>query len=297
MRGRVSLTAAILALFIGTVRADSDVRLTVAFTANTSGKLAACSCPGDPYGGLVERATLVNRIRKEHGPLLLLDAGNMVSLFGDFEGRAACVMHLMNLMEYSAAGAGRQEMFRGIDRALAMSREAKFPILSAAIADRKTGRPVFTPYIITRIDNVRVGILSVCDSTAYFPDVNRTPDYTVIPLDKALKPVLESMEGATDFIVALSQMERTENEKLLAAYPTIDLVIEGYGNKALDAPLRIAKGYIVCPGSRGQYVGLVALEKTGAAPVKLGSSELFEVLDIPADTKADAIVRAYYRKE
>jgi 2',3'-cyclic-nucleotide 2'-phosphodiesterase (5'-nucleotidase family) len=280
------------------------VRLTVVYTANSSGKLTACGCPGDPYGGLAERATLLKRLREKEKPFLLLDAGNMVSLFGDFSERAACVMRLMNLMGYDAAGVGRQEMFRNIPSARAMSRAADFPFLSAAIADKSGAQPVFTPSVIKSIGGVRVGITSVCDSTAYIPDINRAFDYSVLPLDKALKPVLAAMEGKTDCIVVLSQMDTPDNEKLLRMYPSIDLVIEGYGNRALEKPLSVAasrerknvsSGYIVSPGGRGQYVGLITLEKNGSSPPDMKRSELFEVLDIPADKRANDIIRAYYR--
>ena len=70
----------------GYIRADGPVRLTVVYTGNIDGKLRGCSCPGDPFGGLVERATLIGDIRdRAGGPFLLLDAGNIAGLFGDYD--------------------------------------------------------------------------------------------------------------------------------------------------------------------------------------------------------------------
>ncbi len=270
-------------------------KLTIAYTAGTSGKLAACGCPGDPYGGLAERATLVSRLRAKEGPILLVDAGNMVSLFGDFQERAACVMRLMNLMSYDAAGVGRQEMFRNTREALAFAKAAKFPLLSATMTAKNSPNLLFEPYTIRTVGTVRVGIIAVCDTNAYIPDINRVFDYSILPLKQALDPIIAKMKGAVDFIVVLSQMDEKADARLLAEYPAIDLVIEGSGNKALEKPASSGRGYVAAPGSRGQYVGLLTLERDGASPVKLTRSELVEVLDIPADRKADDIIRAYYR--
>lgn len=297
MKRSAVLFLAAACLLSGAAAARPGARLTVAYTANSSGKMTVCGCPGDPYGGLVERVTLIKRLRAESEPFLLLDAGNMVSLFGDFDERAACVMRLMNLMGYDAAGVGRQEMFRCIAPARSMSGAANFPFLSATIADKNSRRPVFIPYIVKRIGDVRVGVTSVCDSTAYILDLNRVFDYSVIPLDTALKPVLDAMEGATDFIVVLSQMDTAKNEKLLRTYPSVDLVIEGSGNKALETQVSASRGVIVAPGGRSQYVGMITLEKDGSASPKVTRARLCEVLDIPADKRAGEIVRAYYRKE
>ncbi len=148
--------------------------------------------PGDPYGGLSERATLLSRLRAKEGPILLLDAGNMVSLFGDFQERAACVMRLMNLMSYDAAGVGRQEMFRNTREALTFAKAAKFPLLSATMAG-KNGARIFEPYTVRTVGGARVGIVAVCDSNAYIPDINRVFDYFVLPLDKTLGPIIEAM--------------------------------------------------------------------------------------------------------
>lgn len=274
---------------------SSNQNITIAYTAGTSGKLAACGCPGDPYGGLSERATLVSKLRAKEGPILLLDAGNMVSLFGDFQERAACVMRLMNLMAYDAAGVGRQEMFRNTREALSFAKAAKFPLLSATMTAKNSSNLLFEPYTVRTVGGVRVGIVAVCDTNAYIPDINRVFDYSILPLDKALDPIIGKMKGTVDYIIVLSQMDEKADAKLLARYPAVDLVIEGYGNSALEKPIASGRGFIVAPGSRGQYVGLLTLEKSGTSAARVTRSELIEVLDIPADKKADEIIRAYYR--
>ncbi|MHB9029266.1 MAG: bifunctional UDP-sugar hydrolase/5'-nucleotidase [Candidatus Latescibacterota bacterium] len=274
----------------------AGVELTVIYTANSSGKLNACSCPGDPYGGLAERVTLLKKLRAGEKQVLLLDAGNMVSLFGDFDDRAACVMRLMNLMGYAAAGVGRQELFNNTRGAVAMSKVAKFPFLAASIKRGSDAKPVFRPFTMAKMGKTTVGIIGMADSSCYFPEINREFDYTVVPFEKALPPLLKELEGKTDFIVVLSQMEVAKSEQLLRLFPSVDLVIQGYGNRELETPKRISRGFLVAPGDRGQFVGVIRLEKTPGGSAGLKKSELVPVLEIEEDRKAMDIIRNYYRK-
>lgn len=297
MRKTVRRIGVVLALILITASVTaSAAELTVAYTANSSGKLTACSCPGDPYGGLAERVTLVKKLRKEEKNLLLLDAGNMVSLFGDYDVRAACIMRLMNLMGYAAAGVGRQELFRNAPPALAMSRVARFPFLSATVLSAKGGEPVFRPYAILKAGKTTVGVTAISDSSAYFPELNRPFDYTLRPVEQALGPILAELRGKVDFIIVLSHMEPGRSERLLERFPGVDLVIQGYGNRELEKPKPVARGFLAAPGDRGQYVGLIRLEKNGGGASVLKRGELIPVLDIDQDKKAMGLVKEYYRK-
>lgn len=295
MKAALMIIGLLVSASFACVSADAK-HLTVVYTANTSGKLTACGCPHDPYGGLAERATLIEELRAKEGPLLLLDAGNMVSLFGDFDLRAKYVMRLMNLIGYDAAGVGRLEMFKNTAKALAIDDIAKFPLISATIA-RNTGHtPLFQRFLLKKTGAVTVGITSVTDTTCYIPDINRTYDFSILPWEHELRDVLAEMEGKADFIVVLSQMSRQDNAKLLESFPSVDLVIQGLGNAHFEQPIPVSGGYLVAPGDRGQFVGIVRFEKTGGGPLILRKSELSPVLDIAQDHDAMKIVREYYRK-
>jgi len=281
-------------IILFTVPAGAD-RLTIVYTANTSGKLTECGCPSDRYGGLAERVTLLKQLREKEKSFLLLDAGNMVNLFGDYEERSACVARLMNLMGYDVACVGKQEMYNGTASAQKMTAAAKFPILSSTIAWKVNIKPIFQQYTIVRSGNVAVGIIAVCDSSCINKE-NKIPiDYTVLPLDTALKPLIDEVAPKVSFIIALSQMNTESNEKLLKRFPQIDLVIEGYGNNRVEQPLSFSQGFVVAPGDRGQFVGLITLDKTKNGRTVVKRSEMFPVLEIQADAKAMELVKNYYR--
>lgn len=285
---------AVIVLLLATLPAASPgEELTVLYTANSSGKLRSCSCPHDPYGGLAERVTLISRLRKESGDFLLVDGGNMVSLFGAFDSKAACVMKLMNLAGYNAAGAGCEELFRGVGSARAMAEEADFPLLSATIARSSDSTLVFEPGIVTDVGDLSVGIISVNDATSLGRIGNREPQgYVFLPLTVMLEKIIENLPPRCDFIILLSHLALAENEKLVR-HPGIDLVVEVYGSKKYDQPRQYPGGVIVSPGRGGQLVGKLVLEKSESGGMVVRHHEFLPVLDYPEDERAHRIIMEY----
>jgi len=269
--------------------------LTVVYTANSSGKLRACNCPDDPYGGLSERVTLIKSLRQQEKPLLLVDSGNMVSLFGAYDTKAAYVMQLMNLMKYNAAGIGCHEMFHGVNSTLKMTGVVTFPLISATIAQTNDGARIFNPYVITRIGKINAGIISICDSTSQIRlGSSKVNDYFFLPKTDALEHALLEISSKCNFIIVLSQLPPDENKKILENFPKIDLIIEGYGNEKYDPPIVIPQGIIVSPCSRGQFVGMITLEKSKTGKLSTKRHELLPVLNFPEDKEAHKIVMEYY---
>jgi len=268
--------------------------LTLLYTANSNGKLMYCNCPDDPYGGLSERVTLIRKMRKREGGFLLLDAGNMVGLFGDYELKASCVFRIMNLMGYDVAAAGRNEVYRGIPRILEPVKKAAFPVVSVTIADRESGELLFEPYAAKRIGGVTVAVTAVCDSTSFMDTAKKEYDFTLLPVRESLGSVLDEMSRGSDFVVVLSQLSRESNAALLKTFPLIDLIVQGFGNAKYDEPVVLPEGIIVSPGIYGEFVGLMTLVKIGGKATVV-RSELIPVLGYPADEKAEKIVVEYYR--
>ena len=269
--------------------------ITIAYTANSSGKLRECGCPGDPYGGFSERVTMIKELRKKEKPFLLVDAGNMVSLYGDHELKASSIFRMMESMGYDAAGVGRLELFNGIGSIRQTAEKADFPLLSASIVGDDSTGCAFKPYEICTINGQKVGIVSICDSTCFIPYRQKKQVFKILPVSESLEPVIAKLTQEAHFIVVLSHMTTETNTQLLKDYPLIDLVIQGYGNKRLKTPEQPSCGFLVAPGSRGQFVGLITLEKSASGNLSLKRSEMLPVLDFKEDKKAAEIVTYYYK--
>ena len=269
--------------------------ITIVYTANSSGKLRECGCPGDPYGGFSERVTMIKELRKKEKPFLLVDAGNMVSLYGDHKLKSSGIFSMMDSMGYDAAGVGRLELFNGIDSIRQTADNADFPLLSASIVGDDSTDCAFKPYEICTINGQKAGIVSICDSTCYIQYRQKKQVFKILPVKESLEPVIAKLTQEAHFIVVLSHMASEANTQLLKDYPLIDLVIQGYGNKRLKTPEQPSRGFLVAPGSRGQFVGLITLSKTDNGNLMLRRSEMLPVLDYQEDKNAAEIVSHYYK--
>ncbi len=299
MRSSVIIAVCIVHCFMvsaglsGSARAEAPVRLTVVFTGNIDGKLRGCTCPNDPHGGLTERATLIDGIRnRSDGPFLLLDAGNMAGLFGDYDLKGTIAMRLMNLMGYDVAAAGRNELFKGISRGRDIVSTARFPVVNASLVRETDGSHIFDTHAQVPVGDITVGVTAVSDSTSFFSIQDMVFHYDVLPIEEALTPVLGKLEDTCDVIVVISRLHSDLNPGLLERFPEIDLVIEGYGNAPLEEPGITPGGIIVAPGGGG-YVGTVTITKNGGV-VTAESHEIVPLLDIPAKPQATAIALKYY---
>lgn len=85
-------------------------------------------------GGVVARATLIERVRKEAPNVLLLDSGDILigtAMSSVFRGEPNILA--MNAMGYDAMAAGNHEFDFGLDHFRRMRGLARFPIISTTI--------------------------------------------------------------------------------------------------------------------------------------------------------------------
>ncbi len=91
---------------------------------------------------------------------MLVDNGDVIqgSPLGDYmaakglkEGDVHPVYKAMNTLNYAVGNLGNHEFNYGLDFLHKALAGAKFPYVNANIIDAKTGKPMFTPYLIQRI--------------------------------------------------------------------------------------------------------------------------------------------------
>lgn len=107
--------------------------------------------------GLVRTATLIAAARKEASNSVLVDNGDIIqgSPLGDYiaakglqQGEVHPVYKAMNTLDYTVGNLGNHEFNYGLDYLHKAINGARFPYINANIIDRKTGQPMFTPYLI-----------------------------------------------------------------------------------------------------------------------------------------------------
>jgi len=107
--------------------------------------------------GLVRTATLIHAARQEVKNSLLVDNGDIIqgSPLGDYmaakglrEGEIHPVYKALNTLDYSVGNLGNHEFNYGLPYLKKALAGARFPYVNANVIDVKSGKPLFTPYLI-----------------------------------------------------------------------------------------------------------------------------------------------------
>ena len=261
-------------------------RLTILHTNDHHGHFAAFdSYPFTDIGGLAAQSTLVNRVRAEvesrGGGVLLLSAGDvntgvpesdLLEARPDFE--------LMNRLGYDAMVLGNHEFDNPLSVLKQQRQWADFPFLSANVQVTETGRPLFDPFVIIRVGDLRVGILGL--TTAATPEMVPPAHIAGLifldPLAVAAERV-SKLEERTDLMIALTHLglegpdyfsetaPHCDDRILAQRVQGIDVIVGGHSHTLLTTPLRVGQTLIVQAGEWSKYVGRLDLEITNGTIV------------------------------
>ncbi|UCG21756.1 MAG: 5'-nucleotidase C-terminal domain-containing protein [Deltaproteobacteria bacterium] len=199
--------------------------------------------PAPDVGGLPARATVVNRIREEHGNVLLLDGGdlntgrsesNLFKARPDLEG--------YNYIGYDAIVIGNHEFDNPISVLREQMKLANFPFISANIR-AKGGAYLAEPFIIREFAGLKVAIFGL---TTKETEVIGNPEYVrdlvfedEIEVAKNLVPKLRTKADLVIGLVHLGIYDSTSrgSKRLAREVSGIDLIVDGHSHTKLDSPV------------------------------------------------------------
>lgn len=100
------------------------------------------------------------KISRKTDKVLFVDAGDMFQglPYANLE-KGKSVIPLANLAGYDAMAVGNHEFDFGSDNLMEISKQIKFPMLSANIY--KDGKQVFPSYIVKEIGGLKVGVFGI----------------------------------------------------------------------------------------------------------------------------------------
>lgn len=245
-------------------------------------------------GGSATLATYLKQHSSSSPNALLLNCGD------DFQGspisaitKGKSQMELLALLKPDAMELGNHEFDYGKDQLLGYFASVPFPILSANIIDKRTGKPFALPYVIKEIDGVTIGIIGLMSTelhTLSLPDNVKglevaDPSATV----NALIPELKKKN--VDLIIALSHSGVQEDSMIALKSSDLDIIVGGHSHTPLFRP-KIVNGIVITQaGSRGRWLGKIALTVDVAKDTVLKAfAELIECRS--ADVVPDPVVAA-----
>ena len=267
------------------------------------GYLQPVGKPEANVGGLARLATLAREVRAwnhAHGnDTLLLEAGDILqgtplSVFYQGEPDVRC----LNLMGLQAMCVGNHEFDFGQDNFRRLAALAKFPILSANIYVRDTGRRFAPPYLLfTLRDGTRAaafGLTSRDTPVETLPSNVRGLDFTD-PLTEA-QAVLRELPPEVTFLIALSHLGYENDQALARACPELDVIVGAHSHTRLASPTRVGKTLIVQAESYGKYLGQLDMLVSQGEVVRYRGFLRTVNQTVPAAPDLEAIIEQYAGK-
>ncbi|WP_134647958.1 bifunctional UDP-sugar hydrolase/5'-nucleotidase UshA [Vibrio diabolicus] len=247
---KTALSAAILASLAGCAtqpapewNADTTYKLTVLHTNDHHGRFWQ-----NRYGeyGMAARKTLIDDLREEiqaeGGSVLLLSGGDintgvpesdLQDAEPDFKG--------MSKIGYDAMALGNHEFDNPLDVLFKQQEWASFPMLSANIYDKNTGKRLFQPYAMFNKQGIKIAVIGLTtEDTAKLgnPEFIEQIDFRD-PKEEAKNLIAELKETEyPDLIFAVTHMGHYEN-----------------GNRGINAPGDVALARYLNEGDLDMVVG------------------------------------------
>ena len=245
-----------------------ETSFTLICTSNNLGEVEPCfTCPeAGENGGLPRRSHFVSTVRKEGKPLLILDAGDALAI--DYfsrsserekaRKRAEVVLRLYERIGYEALNIGDTDIGLGIEYLKNLQRRVNIPFLSANLKHRKTGKPVFNPYLIKDVDGAKIGIIGLL--TANVPSYlqKEMKNYLIEEPIKVAVNLVQGPMSRCSYIFALAHLTPSEIESLAQRVPDTSIIIGGQ-DRSLVFPIKINRSIVAQTDAFGFHVGKMNL--------------------------------------
>ncbi len=267
--------------------------------------------PDKNFGGFAAMATLVNEIRAKEKRVLLFHAGDFNT--GDPASDmffAKPDIQALNFMDLTAMTLGNHEFDNKREVLMEQRKWAEFPLISCNIYKKGEKNSLFAPYIVKKIDGIKVAILGV---------LTRETTITASPLnigDLVIKdPISEvkkyrkiiKKEEDPDIIIVLAHLGFHKKEESLfvgslqlAESQSGLVIVDGHSHSVFEKPLVVNNSIIVQAGFHGRYLGKLKLDIKDKKVVSINGKLIPINLNGTPRIKEDIKVKkmlSYYRNK
>lgn len=260
----------------GTLRLGSQgpQRFTLIVTGGAAGEPTAQGCACRRLGGMERMSGCVGQARAAAPGPLVLNCGNLLFAHNSKPSQqdlqnATFLLHSIRHMQAAAMNVSERDCAAGAS--FLKEHAGQTALLSSNLRDSATGELLFSPYLITTLNRVRIGIFGLSGASGSAPAHGIRVDD---PLLSAAPVVNELKRKGCDVIVLLSQLSEEQNLRLLTGVPGIHFVLGSADAPARAEPLRSGDGYSIAPG-QGTHVAVLEclLEGRGPAFTHIGAKE------------------------
>jgi 5'-nucleotidase / UDP-sugar diphosphatase len=217
-------------------------------------------------GGFYELWWTVDSIRRAKGPLLLLDAGDLMTGTPvselEYKGvTGGALSEMMNVTGYDLWTIGNHDLDISQDNLRQLISLQKFPTVSANLTDTIGGFPFGNKeYVILEKNGLRIGIIGLMAHDLFqLTNTNNLKGLKVLPPPEVTQRIIDKITGQTDLIIALTHEGVDEDSILAVSTHGLNVIIGGHSHTRLKTPKQI-NGVIICQtGSSCENLGELAL--------------------------------------
>ncbi|MDR4460716.1 MAG: bifunctional metallophosphatase/5'-nucleotidase [Nitrospirales bacterium] len=261
-------------------------------------------------GGLARRATIVEEVRREGMPVLMVDSGDILigtALSSWFRGEPD--VRAMNLIRYDAMVAGNHDFDYGMDHLRSLVELADFPILCTNLQSERSALPCRRS-VVTRLGNVAVGILGIVGKSNFPGTFNRDVAKGLSLVDPIASLQAEALrlrtEAHIDLVIALMHQDSDEDLKILGTVEGVDVLIGGHteGFDGLYAPglmepvesVARPRSVYVKTHRQGRTIGRLDLTIEDGSVVLARSHNIPVTIAVPVEPKVQQLLNEYRKR-
>ncbi len=235
----------------------------VVYTNSLNGNLDYCHCPASPNGGLVKRATAIQKLRNNNTNLLLCSTGDFFTYSPD-PILAKYIVKSLSHINYDAICMGDQEMTVGTE--VFNRYTPRLPFVCANLQMRHNGKWIspWKPYMVIRKGSITYGITGIIHPSVfkYYKSSVKKTIRTKPPAPTLEKVINTLKEKNVDCIILLSHSGIEHDRKIAKNNPDISIIIGGHSQTLLDPPEKVGNTIIVQAGAGGAHIGILDITLT-----------------------------------
>ncbi|HEY3169758.1 MAG TPA: hypothetical protein VGK08_02040, partial [Thermoanaerobaculia bacterium] len=208
--------------------------ITVIFTGDTNGFLEHCGCKANQSGGVARRATVLERLRREHPGAPVVDLGNAFTRPEnqtelDYLSREEQRLYLetMAAMRYDAAAIGTNELLFGSSWFREATKGLGIPYVSSNVTER--GSLLAPASRIVHAGSLRVAVVSAFEpphGPGTLPQFEaNTAALSISDPVSSLAPAVSEVRDHADLVIVIGRLEPTTIRRVVRAVPGIDVIL------------------------------------------------------------------------
>ena len=169
--------------------------------------------------------------------------------------KANLLIESSNVMGYDALGIGDDDLSLGKEFLMEISKKAKFPFLSSNLIEEQSKKPLFSPFILKKVNGLRIGIFSLLSPDFFAgPGDPRKKGLTLRPPVETAQNIVKELRPKTDLIILLSHLSYPKDMELAQTVPGIHLIVGSHTGINLPHPPIINQHTVILQtAAKGMY--------------------------------------------